>query len=59
MSRNDDYTTRKLLDYLHCHKYYRLIGINLWRQTSTSIPQQIDFTGNLKEGNGATMFLIT
>ena len=28
MSRNDNYTTGKLLDYLHHQKYYKLIGID-------------------------------
>ena len=39
MSRNDDYN-RKLLDYLYHQKYYKLIGTDLSRQTSTAIPQQ-------------------
>ena len=59
ISRNDDYTTGNLLDYLYHQKYYKLIGINLSRQTNTSIPQQINFVGKLEEDNGATMFFIT
>ena len=43
MSRNDDYTTANLLDYLYHEKYYKLIGVDLSRQTNTSIPQQINF----------------
>ena len=39
MSRNDDYTTRNLLDYLYRQKYYKTIGTDLSRQTNTSIPQ--------------------
>ena len=31
-SRNDDYTTGNLLDYLYHKKYYKLIGIDLSRQ---------------------------
>ena len=38
MSRNDDYTTGNLLNYLHHKKYYKLIGIDLSIQTNTSIP---------------------
>ena len=38
MSRND-YTPGNLLDYLYHENYYKLIGIDLLRQTSTSIPQ--------------------
>ena len=57
MSRNDDYTTGNLLDYLYHQKYYKLIGIDLSRQTNTSsIPQQINFIGKLEEDDGATMF---
>ena len=58
MSKNDDYTTENLLDYLHHQKYYKLIGIDLSRQKNTSIPQQISFTGNLEEDDGAAMFFI-
>ena len=47
MSRNDDYTTGNLLDYLYHQKYYKVIGIYLSRQTNTSIPQQIKFAGKV------------
>ena len=56
MSRKDNYATRNLLDYLHYQKYYKLIGIDLSRQTNTNIPQQIDFTGKLEEDNNTTKF---
>ena len=56
MSRNDDYKTGNLLDYLHHQKYYKLIGKDLSRQKNTSIPQQIGFVGKLEEDNGATVF---
>ena len=32
MSKNNDYTTVNLLDYLYHQKYYKLIGIDLSRQ---------------------------
>ena len=48
MSRNNDYTTGNVLDYLSYQKYYRLIGIDLSRQTNTNIPQQINFVGKLE-----------
>ena len=58
MSRNDDYTTGNISDS-PCHQnYYKLIGIDLSRQTNMSIPQQINFTGRLEEDDGATMFFI-
>ena len=59
MLRNNDYTTGNLLDYLFHQKYYKLIGIDLLRQTNTSIPQQINFTGKLEENYDATIFFIT
>ena len=39
ISRNDDYTTGNVLDCLYHQNYYRLIGIDLSRQTNTNIPQ--------------------
>ena len=57
MSRNDDYTTGNLFDYLYHQKCYTLIGIYSSRQTNTSIPQQITFPGKSVEDDGATMFL--
>ena len=58
MSRNDDYTTGNLLDFSYHQNYYKLIGIDLSRQTNMSIPQQINFVGKLEEDDGATMFFI-
>ena len=57
MSRNNDYTIKNLLDYLYHQNYYKLIGIDLPRQTNTSIPQQINFKGKLEEDDSATLFL--
>ena len=47
MSRKSNYTTRNLLDYLYCEKYFKFIGIDLSRQINTNIPQQINFVGKL------------
>ena len=58
ISRNNNYTTGNLLDYLSRQNYYKLIGIDLSRQTNTNIPQQINFTGKLEEDDGAAMFFI-
>ena len=58
MTKNDNCTTENLLDYLYHQNYYKLIGIDLSRQTNTSIPQQINSMGKLEEDNGATMFSI-
>ena len=38
MSRNDNYATGSLLDYLYHQSFYKLIGIDL-RQANTSISQ--------------------
>ena len=58
MSRKDSCTTGKLLGYLYHQKYYRLIGIDLSRQTNTSIPQEINFARKLEKYDGATMLFI-
>ena len=39
MSRNNDYTTGILLNYLYYQNYYSFTGIDLSRKTNTSIPQ--------------------
>ena len=39
-------------------KHYKLIGIDLSRQTYKSIPQQINFARKLEEDDGATTFSI-
>ena len=57
MSRNDDYTTGNLLDYLYRQKHYKRIGMDLSRWTNTAIPQQINLTGKL-EDHDATKFFI-
>ena len=43
---------------MYNQKYYKLIEIDLLRQTNTSIPQKINFIGKLEENDGATIFLI-
>ena len=59
MSRNDDYTTGNLLDYLYHKKSYKLVTIDLSRQTNTSVAQQINFLEKLKEDDDASMFFIS
>ena len=59
MWRNNYYTPGNWLDFFYLQNYYKLIGIDLSRQTNTSILQQINFTGKLEEDNGAKMFFIT
>ena len=60
MSRNNNYTTGNLLDYECFSKHYKLIAIDLSKQTeleNLDLKQQINFIGRLEENN-ATMFFI-
>ena len=59
MSRNNDYTSGKLLDFAYFKENYRLIAIDLSKQTKSKDPQQINFMGKLEDqAHGATMFFI-
>ena len=58
MSNNNDYTTGNLLDFTYLKKNYRLIAIDLSKQTKLKDPQQINFIGKLLKNIGATMFFI-
>ena len=58
MSNNSDYTTGNLLDYAYYKKPYRLIAIDLSKQTKLKDPQQTNFNGKLLRNTGATMFFI-
>ena len=55
MSKTSDCLTGNLLNYSYHQNYYKVIGIDLLRQTSTSIPQQMNFAGKI-EDNGANVF---
>ena len=60
MGNNNDYTTCNLLDFVYFKKNYRLIAIDLSKQTKLKDPQQISFIGKLEnQDHGATMFSIT
>ena len=55
ISKNNDYTTVKLLDYDYFPKYYKLIAIHfskLIELENSDLKQQINFIGELEEGNG-------
>ena len=57
MSKNNDCTTGNLLDFAYFKENYRLIAIDLSKQTKLKDPQQIDFIGKLEnQDHGATMF---
>ena len=56
VSNNNDSTTANLLDFAYFKKNYRLIAIDLSKQTKSKDPQQISFIGRLLNTRGATMF---
>ena len=58
MSNSNDYTTGNLLNFAYLKENYRLIAIDLSKQTKLKDPQQINFIGKLDKDNGATMFFI-
>ena len=58
MSNNNDYTTGNLLEFAYYKENYRLIAIDLSKQTKLKDPQQISFIGKLLAARGATMFFI-
>ena len=60
MSNNNDYTytSDNLLDFAYFKENYKLIAIDLSKQTKLKDPQQISFIGKLDKTNGATMFSI-
>ena len=55
---NNNYTTGNLLDFPYFKKDYKLIAIDLRKQTKLKDPQQISFIGKLSNTRGATMFFI-
>ena len=58
MSNNNDYTTGNLLDFAYFKENYKLIAIDLSKQTKLKDPKQISFTGKLLNRHGATVFFI-
>ena len=59
MSNNNDYMTGNLLDFAYYKENYKLIAIDLSKQTKIKDPQQINFIGKIEEQNdGVTMFFI-
>ena len=59
ISNNNGYTTGNLLDFAYFKENYRLIAIDLSKQTKLKGSQEISFIGKLEnQNNGATMFFI-
>ena len=56
---NNDYTTGDLLDFVYCKENYKLIVIDLSKQTKLKDPQQINFIGKLEnQDHRAAIFFI-
>ena len=49
MSNNNDYKTGNLLDFAYFKKHYKLIAIDLSKQTKLKDPQQINLLENFQE----------
>ena len=59
MSNNNDYTTGNLLDFGYVKENYKLIAIDLSKQTRLKDSQQINFIGKLEnQDRGTTIFFI-
>ena len=61
MSKSNDYTTGNLWDYHYFSNDYKVIAIDLSKQSkleNSDLKRQINFIGRLDENNGATMFVI-
>ena len=58
MSNNNDYTTGNLLAFAYFKENYKLIAIDLSKQTKLKDPQQINNFGKLENDHGATIFFI-
>ena len=58
MSNNNYYTTGNLLDFAYFKNHYKLIAIDLSKQTELKDPQQVNFFGKLSNTLGTTMFFI-
>ena len=59
MSKNNDYTTGNLSNFVYFKENYKLIAIDLSKQNKLKDPQKISFTGRLLARRGATMIFIT
>ena len=56
---SNNYTTGNLLDFAYCKENYKLIAIDLSKQTKLKDPQQINCIGKIEgQDNGVMMFFI-
>ena len=60
MSNNNDYTIGNLLDFSYFKQNYKLIAIDLTKQTKLKDLQQINFIGKLEnQDHGAKRFSLS
>ena len=57
MTNNNDYTTGNLLDFAYYKENYRLIAIDLSKETILKDQQQINFIGKIEGQNNGECFL--
>ena len=57
-NNNNDYTSGNLFNFAYFKESYKLIAIDLSKQTKWKDPQQINFIGKLDRNNGTTIFFI-
>ena len=56
---NNNYTTGNLLDFAYYKENYRLIAIDLSKETKIKDPKQINFIGKIeRQDNRVTMYFI-
>ena len=58
MSNHNNYTSGNLLDFAYFKKSYKLIAIDISKQTKIKDPEQINFIGKLLRNTEATMYFI-
>ena len=61
MSKNIDYTTGNLLGYEHFSNHYKIIAIDLSKQSALEKPdlkQQNNFVGKVEDDNATMIFII-
>ena len=55
MSNNNNYMTGNLLDFVYYKENYKLIAINLSKQTKIKDPQQMNFIGKIEKQSNKIM----
>ena len=62
ISKDNNYITGNLLDYDYYSRYYKVVAVNLSKQTelveNLDLKQQINFIGRLEKDNATMYFII-